>query len=72
MPSLDGFIENRAFELSRRTKSSCSVASVMKRESTSKKSRKEARPSLLPKPSVPSDASRRGIHLLIILGKVFK
>src|SRR6266566_4433630 len=38
------------------TKSSCSVASVIKRESTSKKSRSAARPSLRPNPSVPSDA----------------
>src|SRR3989442_1556535 len=53
-------------------KSSWSVASVIKRESTSKKSRNAARPSLRPKPSVPSEASRRGIHLLTILGSVFR
>src|SRR5579862_5907998 len=39
--------------------SSWSVANVMKRESTSKNSRNDARPSLRPKPSVPSEASRR-------------
>src|SRR5690349_25034220 len=52
--------------------SSCSVASVMKRESTSKKSRKEARPSLRPNPSVPREARCRGIHLLTVFGSVFR
>src|ERR1700722_2792265 len=54
------------------TKSSCRVARVMKRASTSKNSRSEARPSLRPKPSVPKEARRRGSHLLIMLGSVFR
>src|SRR6266568_3669471 len=52
--------------------SSCSVASAMNRESTSKKSLSTERPSLRPKPSVPSEARRRGIHLLTILGSTFR
>ncbi len=36
----------------------------MNRASTSKKSRSEARPSLRPKPSVPSEARRRGTQLI--------
>src|SRR5215469_13965836 len=52
--------------------SSCSTANVINRESTPKKSRSPARPSLRPKPSVPSAASRRGFHLLTMLGNTFK
>ena len=48
-----------------RANNSYSVASVMNRASTSKKSRSAARPSLRPNPSVPSAARRRGIHRLI-------
>jgi hypothetical protein len=39
-----------------------SVATTMNRASTSKNSRRDARPSLRPKPSVPSDVIRRGIQ----------
>ena len=39
--------------------------------STSKKSRSDARPSLRPKPSVPSDVIRRGIQRSIESGIAF-
>src|SRR5580692_5911547 len=51
---------------------SYSVASVMNRASTSKKSRSAGRPSLRPNPSVPSDARRRGVHRLMRLGSAFR
>src|SRR6266849_2931955 len=53
-------------------RSSVNVARVMQRASPSKKSRRAARPSLRPNPSVPKEARRRGIHLATRLGKAFK
>ena len=49
--------------------SSFKVASVMNRASTSKKSRRAARVSLRPKPSVPSETNGRGIQREIESGK---
>jgi len=51
---------------------SYSVVSVINRASTSKKSRREARFSLRPKPSVPREARRRGVHRLIRFGSALR
>jgi hypothetical protein len=48
-----------------------SVATMTKRQSTSKKSRNAARFSLRPKPSVPSDTSGRGSQRSIASGSAF-